>query len=71
MAKKQVKMGRPPAEVKSVPVASLKGTPDFKEWFDGLRKHVRLRPSDLIEHALVAYGEQRDYPHPAPDRTQA
>lgn len=50
------------------PIASLKGSPEFREWFVSLAKHHRLSPPLLIEHALVAFAKQSEFPEPAPER---
>ncbi len=66
-ANPEITEAMPPIGLKPL-VASFKGSAEFDTWFSGLADHCRLTASALIEHALVAFAEQRGYKKPPPKR---
>lgn len=62
------KVGRPKTDVPKVSIASIKGTPAYAAWLDGLAKHARLPVAILIEHALFEYAAAHGYASEQPNR---
>jgi hypothetical protein len=51
------------------PVAvTLKGSPEWKAWLEGLSEHCRLDVAKVIDLALVDYAKRAGYDSPAPLR---
>ncbi len=65
MARKKAKPA--PGEPKRI-VLQIKGTDEWKEWLDGLGKHLRTPTSTVVDHALVRYAKEVGYKREAPER---
>jgi hypothetical protein len=62
------KAGRPPVENKKKPVIALRGSEEWRDWVNALSDHMRLRPNDLVDHALVRLAAESGFQSPAPKR---
>jgi hypothetical protein len=61
--------GRPPASEPMKSLVSLKGTPSFEEWLDGLVKTTRFGTRALLlKNALQDMAEKYEYKKPMPER---
>jgi hypothetical protein len=66
--KKQGKLkGRPSIEAPKKIIAGLRGSDEFREWFDRLIKQLRLPASVALEHGLAALAKERGF-EPPPER---
>jgi hypothetical protein len=46
---------------------TVKMTPEFKEWLNGLADHCQLTMTDVVIQSLIRFGKDQDY-GPAPKR---
>jgi hypothetical protein len=68
MAKKKAP-ARPAAAAERKTIAvTIKGSPEWKEWIDGLADHCRLDVAKVIDLAVVRYAETEGYNRKAPQR---
>jgi hypothetical protein len=67
MAKKKTARSKPAADRKSIAV-TIKGSPEWKEWIDGLAEHCRLDVAKVIDLAVVEYAKAEGYDPKAPQR---
>jgi predicted transcriptional regulator len=51
-----------------VPVVSIRGTPEWKDWLDELARHCRMPKSVLIDIALAEYATRHGFDPPPPSR---
>jgi hypothetical protein len=66
MAKKQA-ASAPPAAVASdvrISVYNLKGSPEYRDWLNGLSKKSLINSSAIIRDALSRWAKERGYPDP-------
>jgi hypothetical protein len=49
-------------------VLTIKGTDEWREWLEGLSKHLRTPTSTIVDHALVRYAKESGYQAEAPER---
>lgn len=64
MARKKPESKRP--ERKSI--TTLKGSPEWAEWLEGLAVHYRTTVVGVIDRALAEFAEHNDYPTKPPRR---
>ena len=61
--------GRPKAPERKVPITGFRGSPNFKDWFEGLVKFTRLPASSIIELSVIRWAkEEAGYGPEAPER---
>lgn len=60
--------GRPKSPAKAEPIASFKGRPAFKLWFEELCGFLRLPASTTIEHAVILLAKESGFKKPPPPR---
>ena len=58
------KGARPPREI----IITFKGYPEFDQWTRRLAAHLRLPVSVMIEHALIAFAQDKGFEEDAPER---
>lgn len=69
MAKKRVVKKAPaPEPGPRRTVLTIKGTEEWREWLEGLSKHLRTPTSTIVDHALVRYAKEMGYQAEAPER---
>jgi hypothetical protein len=68
MAKKKTAKPAPQAPSARKVVLQMKGTDAWKDWLDGLGKHLRTPTSTIVDHALVKYAKEVGYGREAPER---
>jgi TolB-like protein len=66
MAKK--KAARPAAADRKTIAVTIKGSPAWKDWIDGLADHCRLDVAKVIDLAVVRFAEAEGYNQKAPQR---
>jgi hypothetical protein len=47
---------------------TLRGSPEWKEWLEGLAFHCRLDVAKVIDRALIDYAKKEGYGREAPRR---
>jgi hypothetical protein len=67
MAKKTSPKSKPVSDRKTIAV-TIKGSPQWKQWIDGLAEHCRLDVAKVIDVAVVRYAEAEGYAPKAPQR---
>ena len=67
MAKKKTTRPKPASDRKTIAV-TIKGSPDWKEWIDGLAEYCRLDVAKVIDRAVVDYAKAEGYDRKAPQR---
>lgn len=65
-------MGRkksdPPGMEPRIPVATIKGTPEWKAWLEAVAGHCRETTASLFDHAVEEYAKKHGYDVPPPRR---
>jgi hypothetical protein len=71
MAKRQAEIPPPVESDKDarVTILNLKGTREYKEWFDDLSDFSHMPTATLSDVAVAEYAKQVGFPKPAPKRT--
>ena len=68
MAKKKTVPAKPAEPGPRRTVLTIKGTDAWREWLEGLGKHLRTPTSTIVDHALVRYAKEVGYTNEAPER---
>jgi hypothetical protein len=67
MAKKKAEGSSPASDRKTIAV-TIKGSPEWKEWIEGLAEHCRLDVAKVIDLAVVDFAKSEGYERKAPQR---
>ena len=67
MAKKKATRGKLTAERKAIAV-TLKASPEWKTWVEGLADHLRTDVAKAIDRALIMLAKSEGYDSDAPRR---
>lgn len=67
MAKKSAARSKPASDRKTIAV-TIKGSPEWKDWIDGLADHCRLDVAKVIDRAVIEYAKTEGYDRKAPQR---
>jgi hypothetical protein len=65
--KKKAMRSAPAAGRKTIAV-TIKGSPEWKDWIDGLARHCRLDVAKVIDLAVVQFAKGEGYNPEAPER---
>jgi hypothetical protein len=68
MSKKKAPVRPAAATDRKTIAVTIKGSPEWKEWIDGLADHCRLDVAKVIDLAVVRYAETEGYNRKAPQR---
>ena len=64
---KKTARSKPASDRKTIAV-TIKGSPEWKDWIDGLARHCRLDVAKVIDLAVVQFARGQGYASEAPER---